>query len=89
MACSLPGSSVHGISQARMLEWVAISFSWGSSDAVLNLHLLLWQADSSDEGLCFLLPITGCVASDKVDVVFLCLLLALVSSFVNMDINQI
>ena len=23
--CSLPGSSVHGISQARMLEWVAIS----------------------------------------------------------------
>ena len=25
--CSLPGSSVHGILQARMLEWVAISFS--------------------------------------------------------------
>ena len=25
--CSLPGSSVHGISQARILEWVAISFS--------------------------------------------------------------
>ena len=29
MDCSLPGSSVHGISQARMLEWVTISFSWG------------------------------------------------------------
>ena len=29
--CSLPGSSVHGISQARVLEWVAISFSRGSS----------------------------------------------------------
>ena len=28
---SLPGSSVHGISQARILEWVAISFSRGSS----------------------------------------------------------
>ena len=28
--CSLPGSSVHGISQARILEWVAISFSKGS-----------------------------------------------------------
>ena len=28
---SLPGSSVHGISPARMLEWVAISFSRGSS----------------------------------------------------------
>ena len=31
MACSLPGSSVHGISQARILEWVAISFSTASS----------------------------------------------------------
>ena len=29
--CSLPGSSVHGILQARLLEWVAISFSRGSS----------------------------------------------------------
>ena len=31
MDCSLPGSSVHGIFQARELEWVAISFSRGSS----------------------------------------------------------
>ena len=30
MDCSLPGSSVHGIFQARELEWVAISFSRGS-----------------------------------------------------------
>ena len=30
--CSPPGSSVHGILQARILEWVAISFSRGSSD---------------------------------------------------------
>ena len=29
--CSPPGSSVHGILQARMLEWVAISSSRGSS----------------------------------------------------------
>ena len=29
--CSPPGSSVHGILQARILEWVAISFSRGSS----------------------------------------------------------
>ena len=29
--CSLPGSSVHGILQARILVWVAISFSRGSS----------------------------------------------------------
>ena len=27
MDCSLPGSSVHGISQARVLEWVAIALS--------------------------------------------------------------
>ena len=27
MDCSLPGSSTHGIFQARVLEWVAISFS--------------------------------------------------------------
>ena len=31
MDCSLPGSSVYGIFQARVLEWVAISFSRGSS----------------------------------------------------------
>ena len=31
MDCSPPGSSVHGIVQARMLEWVAISFPRGSS----------------------------------------------------------
>ena len=31
MDCSLPGSSVHGILQARILEWVTIPFSRGSS----------------------------------------------------------
>ena len=31
MDCSSPGSSVHGISQARILEWAAVSFSRGSS----------------------------------------------------------
>ena len=30
MDCCLPGSSIHGISQARILEWVAISSSRGS-----------------------------------------------------------
>ena len=28
MDCSLPGSSIHGIFQARILEWGAIAFSW-------------------------------------------------------------
>ena len=31
MVCSLPGSSLHRILQARVLEWIAISFSRGSS----------------------------------------------------------
>ena len=31
VVCSPPGSSIHGILQARILEWVAISFSRGSS----------------------------------------------------------
>ena len=31
MDCSLPGSSVHGIFQAIVLEWIATSFSRGSS----------------------------------------------------------
>ena len=31
MDCSLPGSSAHGILQARVLEWVSIPFSKGSS----------------------------------------------------------
>ena len=31
MDCSLSGSSIHGIFQARVLEWTAISFSRGSS----------------------------------------------------------
>ena len=31
MGCSSPGSSIHGIFQARILEWIDISFSRGSS----------------------------------------------------------
>ena len=38
MDCSPPGSSVHGISQARLLEWVAISFSRESSQAKDQTH---------------------------------------------------
>ena len=47
MECSPPGSSVHGISQARILEWVAISFSRGIFPTQgSNTHLLQWWADS-------------------------------------------
>ena len=36
MGCSLPGSSVHGIFQARVLEWVTISFSNWVTELNLN-----------------------------------------------------
>ena len=43
---SLPGSSVYGILQARILEWVAISFSRDLSDPGIKLGSLALQADS-------------------------------------------
>ena len=46
MDCSPPGSSVHGIFQARLLEWVAISFSSGSSQPGINPRSPAWQADA-------------------------------------------
>ena len=39
MDCSLPGSSVHEIFQARILEWMAISFSRGSSRPRNGTHV--------------------------------------------------
>ena len=46
MHCSPPGSSVHGIFQARILEWVAISYRGIFLDQGLNPCLLHWQVDS-------------------------------------------
>ena len=48
--CSPPSSSIHGILQARILEWVAISFSRGSSrprnrtqvSRIAGRHFILW-----------------------------------------------
>ena len=48
--CSFPGSSVHGILRARILEWVAISFSRGSFQprdrtrvsCIAGRHFILW-----------------------------------------------
>ena len=50
MDCSLPGSSIHGIFQARILQWVAISFSGGSSQprdrtwvsCIVGRHFTIW-----------------------------------------------
>ena len=39
MSCSPPGSSVHGILQARILEWVAMPSSRGSSQPTVQIHI--------------------------------------------------
>ena len=47
--CSPPGSPIHGLLQARIWGWIAVTFSRGSSQPRLNLgllHLLHWQAGS-------------------------------------------
>ena len=51
MDCSLPASSVHGICQARVLEWAAIAFSTPMQIAVLRLvdnSITLWGGVSVD-----------------------------------------
>ena len=50
MDCNLSGSSVHGIFQAVALEWIAISFSSGSSrpgdqtqvSRIVDRHFTVW-----------------------------------------------
>jgi len=43
MDCSPPGSSTHGILQARILEWVAISFSVNIKDCdIVSLGDVWW-----------------------------------------------
>ena len=46
MDCSLPGFSVHGIFQARVLEWVAISFSRDLPDPGIKPGSPALQADA-------------------------------------------
>ena len=45
MDCRLPGSSVHGIFQARVLEWGAIAFS------ILELHSILYSVNMFNHSL--------------------------------------
>ena len=55
MDCSLPGSSVHGIFQAIVLEWVAISFSKGSSQprdrtrvsCIVDRRFTIWATEDT------------------------------------------
>ena len=46
MDCSLSGSFLHGILQVRVMEWVAISFSRGSSDPGIEPRSPAFQADA-------------------------------------------
>ena len=46
MDCNLPGSSVHGILQARILEWVAISFPRDLLDSGIEPRSPALQVDS-------------------------------------------
>ena len=58
------GSSVHGILQARILEWVAISFSRGSSDPGIEPRSPTIQADaltSELPGICLYSLHTLCI----------------------------
>ena len=49
MDCSLPGFSIHGIFQARVLEWGAISFSRGSSQHRGQTHIRSDQIRSATQ----------------------------------------
>ena len=65
MDCNLPGSSVHGIFQARVLEWVAISFSRGSSwpwdwtqvSHIAGRHFTLWATREAKISGSFILTV--------------------------------
>ena len=70
MDCSLPGSSVHGIFQAIVLEWIAISFSRGSSQprdqtrvsCIVDRSFTVW-ATREIQGR----PVDGSVDGNKID----------------------
>ena len=65
MNCSLPCSSVHGIFQARILEWVAISFSrrssrcrdWTWVSCIVGRHFIVWATRD----------VKPCYVTDKTD----------------------
>ena len=58
MNCSLPGSSVHGIFQARVLEWVAIALSEEQRYSMLNPGLINPERSAAYQGLHLQLPVS-------------------------------
>ena len=65
--CSPPSSSVHGVLQARILEWVAISFSRGSSQPrdwtqvsnIAGRRFNLWTTREAMKGECWIIDVFG------------------------------
>ena len=61
MDCSLLGSSIHGILQARILEWIAIPFSTGSSlpcdwtwaSCIAGGFLTIWATREAQSTACY------------------------------------
>ena len=64
MNCSLPGSSIHEIFQARVLEWVAIAFSEKTLSVQFSLSVMS-DCDSMDCSTPWLLSITNSWSSLK------------------------
>ena len=62
---SPPGSSLHGILQARILEWVAISFSKGSSQPGIESVSPALQADSLPLSHLGSLPFNGTIVNSS------------------------
>ena len=62
MDCSLPGSFIHGIFQARVLEWGAIAFSWNTVD--INKSSLIQSSPPSSLILYFLLKMHTYASDD-------------------------
>ena len=51
MDCSLPGSSVHGIFQARTLEWVAIAFSKNDHIPYQNINGIFHRTRTTNSNM--------------------------------------
>ena len=61
MDCRLPGSSIHGICQARVLEWVAIAFSMTNLDSILKSRdIILTTKIPLVKAMVFPLVMYGC-----------------------------
>ena len=69
MKCHLPGSFVHGILQARILEWVAVPFSRGSSQTrdqtqishIAGSFFTIWATSKAQNGVGSLSLLQGIV----------------------------